>query len=162
MKRIKLTQGKYAMVDDCDFEELSKHKWYAEKSGNTFYAARGVTVDVNQQKIIKMHRVILGLSSPDVLCDHIDGNGLNNTRANIRSCTRNQNQMNKRLSAKNTTGFKGVCLNKKTGKFYAQIKVGRKNKYLGYFDCPLKAAKAYNCAAKKLHGEFASPNIIKE
>jgi hypothetical protein len=152
MKEIKLTQGKVAIVDDEDFEELNKVKWYAYKGGRTFYAVRS---PIRGKPVIRMHRVLL----PEArFVDHIDHDGLNNTRANLRAATSAQNSANSRKPQKpGHSKFKGVTKHPH-GKWQAQIKADGKYRYLGLFDTEEAAAKAYDDAAHRLFGEFACAN----
>jgi hypothetical protein len=162
MKEIKLTQGKVAVVDDCDYEELSKHKWLAQKNGNTFYAERGVRVD-GKKTNIKMHRQILGLTKGDgKVIDHVNHNGLDNQRHNLRVCTNTENNCNQQTrSNPKSSKFKGVSRNKGKGKWRAYIKVNQKNIHLGRFTSELEAAKAYNLAAVWHFGPFAHLNPLQ-
>lgn len=136
------------MVDDGDFDSLSKFKW----SFSDGYAAR-VERGRRGGKQIKMHRQITN-ASIGVLVDHRDTNGLNNQRYNLRLATQAQNLRNRGKNINNTTGFKGVTFCKTTGRFRAQIKVDYKMIHLGRFSKVEDAAKAYAAAAAKLHGEF--------
>jgi hypothetical protein len=162
-RRIPLTQGKYAIVDPEDFERLSKHKWHAFKSKNTFYAERAVRVGkVRKQVVIKMHREILKV--PDgLLVDHKNHNGLDNRKANLRPATRAENSRNRRKFRKRKcrSRFKGVSWNKDRKKWSARILFNRDMKFIGYFDDEIEAAKAYDEAAKKYHREFAVLNFDK-
>ncbi len=158
MKQIPLTQGKFALVDDDEFEILNQFKWCAIKQGKQFYAVRKGCVG-GKQKIIRMHREILGLSDPKVFCDHKNNNGLDNQRVNLRSCSNTENIRNTGKKANNASGFKGVCFREDTSKFRAQIWVSGKPKHLGYFTCPIEAARAYDTAATMHHGKFANLNF---
>lgn len=153
MKQIPLTQGLFAIVDDEDFERLNTYKWHVSSRGNISYAARKV-----MDKNIYMHREVLG-SPNNMVVDHIDGNGLNNSRLNLRSCTQSENIKNSKLSKSNSVGFKGVS---RSGTGYkAQICVNRNKMYLGYFGKAEEAAKAYDKAALEHFGEFANLNFPK-
>lgn len=92
--------------------------------------------------------------------DHINRNGLDNYRCNLRPATRLQNRMNCGLSKRNKSGFKGVSWHKSCNKWVAKIEINDKSIYLGLFDDKIEAAKAYNAAAKKHFGEFAWLNPI--
>jgi hypothetical protein len=161
MKKIKLTQGMYAMVDDEDFDNLNSHKWSARKDHDRdcFYAVCQAKQIKKNRKTLLMHRLILKTPSK-IQVDHIDGNGLNNQKSNIRNCNRSQNQMNRINQANNTSGYKGVTWNSHVGSWQAQLKVGGKQLYLGCHKNILNAAVAYNDAAIKHFGEFARLNII--
>src|SRR3990167_2296798 len=151
MKEIPLTLGKVAIVDDGDFKKTNQHKWYAHKEGNTFYARR--TRFPNN--FFGMHREILGLDQENKQwADHINGDGLDNRKSNLRICDRSQNQMNRKKNKfRNfincTSIYKGVRLNK--GKWQARIGADGKQIYLGMFKNEKSAAMAYNEAAIKLH-----------
>jgi len=133
MKEILLTQGKVAFVDDEDFESLNAFKWYAMKNYNTFYAIRSLPA-INGQQTILMHREVMNV--PDGMqTDHIDRNGLNNQRNNLRVVTRQQNQFNRNA--------KGYCFDKPTQKFRAQIRLNGKQIHLGFFETALEARAAY-------------------
>lgn len=158
-REIPLTQGRVAVVDEADYEWLSRWKWYAQRCGGAvFYARRRrQKSDGEGPSRIHMHREILGVESLDV--DHVDGDGLNNRRANLRPASDGQNSANKRLYKNSATGFKGVCVDRETGKYRAYIQVERKWQHLGMFDCPKDAARAYDAAARELFGEYARPNF---
>ena len=152
-KQIPLTRGQFAIVDDEDFEWMSKFKWHCQpKSNGRLYARTGT-------KKVYMHRVLLN-ASPDVYVDHIDGNGLNNTRANLRLCTREENQHNTPIRSDSTTGYKGVSFDKRRNRFSVEINKDKKRIRIGNFENVLDAARAYNEAAIKYHGQFARLNEI--
>lgn len=156
MKEIPLTRGKVAIVDDDDYAELSNYKWYYDSKG---YAARHKTRD-QKRAYQSMHRQIV--NAPDGMeVDHINGDRLDNRRANLRLCTRSQNQHNKGAQANNTSGFKGVQFYKRTGKWHAKIKLHGKERHLGYFATAAQAAEAYNRAAFEIHGDFAYLNAVE-
>lgn len=124
-----------------------------------FYAGRWKRIGLRQCRI-HMHRLILGLDSRDTrLCDHKNGNGLDNRRANLRIATTSQNLANRGKTRRNTSGYKGVMWFKRKRKWYARIRVSGKSVHLGYFDDPIDAAKAYDDAALKHFGEFAKTNF---
>jgi len=156
MKLIPLSKGLFTEVDDIDFEWLNQWKWYAMKSGNTFYAAR---TSKEREKIL-MHRLILDITKGKVTPDHIDRNGLNNKRNNLRIATRSQNNINKIKKEKCSSIFKGVCITNDGKKWQAHIQKDYKQIYLGCFETQIEAALAYNNAAKKLHGKFANLNLL--
>ena len=159
MKEIQLTQGKVAMVDDADYEWLNQWKWYAHKhpKGSSFYAIRNCCQN-GKWISIKMHRIILGLTDPKVPADHKDGNGLNNQRYNLRGCNRAENNRNVPPKRCGFSQYKGVALIKKTGKWNVRIRHNSKALHIGNYDTAEEAAKAYNEAAIKYHGEFAWTN----
>lgn len=91
--------------------------------------------------------------------DHVDGNGLNNTRANLRPATNAQNNHNERLRATNTSGYKGVHWVRTNSKWRAEIRIDGRNRHFGYFVDPLDAARAYDAAARSAFGAFACLNF---
>lgn len=156
MKEIPLTRGLVAIVDDEDYAEFSKFKWFAHKSG---YAVRKVPHPSKPRKgaLIWMHRSIFNLPLGDKReVDHFDGNRLNNMRSNLRVCNRSQNSCNRGANKNNTSGFKGVYWKEDHRKWFSCITVNRKRMYLGYFDSPEMAHAAYCAAANEFHGEFAN------
>jgi hypothetical protein len=160
-KRISLTRGKFAIVDDEDYEWLSQWKWcYTKTRGtSTGYAMRSITRN-GKSKAILMHRFIL--SAPSHLqVDHADGNGLNNRRSNIRLATVSQ-QMANRNRPKNSRPFRGVRWVEEKKKWRAEITADGKVRHIGYFDDPILAALAYDKKAVKHFGEFARPNFSDE
>jgi len=164
-KLIKLTQDKFAIVDDGDYEYLIQWKWFAKKAGrennDKFYAARTGDIGNGKRGTIRMHRVLLGLSHNDKrMPDHIDRNGLNNQRDNLRIATRRQNNANRNSGKNSSSIFIGVCWHKKHKKWYVQIMNNGYKTWVGCFDNEHEAALAYNAAAIKIHGEFANLNII--
>jgi hypothetical protein len=160
MKEIPLTQGKVALVDDSDFERLSKYKWFAtqnRKNGNWYARTTIMTKDTKcGHTSIGMHRMILG--DEFKVIDHKDGNGLNNQRLNLRGCSYAQNQMNKCIARTNKTGYKGVFFNGK--KYVAKVGVNRRSIHLGTFSTAIEGAKAYNQYVNTHFGEFANVSPI--
>lgn len=156
MKEINLHNGMRTQVSDCDYEELSKFQWTAHKHKNGMcYAER-----TRLGKVIAMHRQIM--SHPiGLLVDHKDRDGLNNQRPNLRIATRGQNNANRRAALTNQTSkYLGVAFEKDRQKWTARIRKNGVGYRLGSFDTELDAAKAYNDAAQKHHGEFANLNIL--
>lgn len=157
MKKIILSQGKVALVDDSDYPGLSGFIWCAVKDGNTFYAARTITYNNGVSSLLRMHSVLLlGVEK----IDHRDGDGLNNQRHNLRPATTRQNGQNRRKVAAASSAFKGVSFHLRDRKWQARIKVSAARIQLGYFESEADAARAYNAAALKYFGEFASLNVI--
>lgn len=149
---IPLTQGKVAIVDADDFDWLNQWKWCASEQHNRWYAHQGCNGNA-------MHRVILNAPC-GIDVDHIDNDGLNNRRNNLRLATKQQNACNAKIRKDNVTGYKGVSFNKSRNKFQAKIVVNGKHIYLGLFDDKIYAAKIYNEAAVVFHGAFARLNKI--
>ncbi len=158
MKQIKLSQGKFALVDDEDYDSLSENKWCAIRAydGKRVYSMRTQTKPI--RKVILMHREILSPPS-GLMVDHVDGDGLNNQRSNLRVCTNAENQWNRGKSVFNSTGFKGVTYHKRSGVYQAQIRYMGKSIYIGSFETPEEAAEAYDNYAVNLHGDFSVTNF---
>jgi len=145
MKTIELTQGKVALVDDEDFDELNQYKWYANKKGKAFYAMR-YTRGGKLRTAILMHRAITNFpEGMDV--DHINGDGLNNCRTNLRIVTRRQNMQNRHTPKSSI--YPGVCWQKDREKWQSLISINGKRKHLGHFDLEVEA---YNAYLKALEG----------
>ncbi len=130
--KIPLTQGKYAIVDGCDYTYLNQFKWYYHKDHKTGYAKRNI--GKHPQRRLCMHRVILErMGCKDFAgSDHINRNGLDNRRCNLRLATASQNGCNTGKRKDNTSGYKGVCWDHK--KWRAYIRVNGKRIHLGLFD----------------------------
>ena len=153
MKLIPLTQGKFAQVDDTDYEYLSQFNWYVWNNGGRFYARR-----YSNGKTIFMHREILNIQSADLYADHKDHNCLNNQRSNLRIATKTENNKNKTSHKNSASKYLGVSKCNKGWR--ARITVDGENKHLGVFLLEKDAALAYDEAAIVIHGEFANLNII--
>jgi len=155
-KTIPLTQGKVTLVDDEDFEWLNQWKWYHDKG----YAARETASRGKpQRKRIAMHRLIVD-PPPGMETDHRNGDGLDNRRCNLRTCTHKQNSANSGKSASASSRYKGVSWHRQNRKWQSFIGVNGRRKYLGCFRSEEQAARAYNRAALILFGEFARLNSI--
>lgn len=147
---VPLSKGYVAKIDIDDVSMMQQKSWVASWSGNKWYgkAARNTL----------MHRFLLGLKSTDPHVDHINGDGLDNRRSNLRLDINGQNNQNAAMSKNNTSGYKGVTYDKKNDKWVAQIAVKRKHITIGRFQTPKEAAIAYNEAALLHFGEFAKLN----
>jgi hypothetical protein len=162
-KEIYLTKGYKAIVDDCDFEWLNEINWCACENKNTVYALHSFkNKDTGKHEMIAMHRLILGVTNKFKV-DHVDRDGLNNTRENLRYCTHADNDHNMGVKRKNnTTGYKGISFYPegiKDKPFTAHIGFHGKLHHIGYFETDIEAAKAYDEKAKELFGEFACLNF---
>lgn len=158
MKRIPLTRGQYALVDDADFAWLNQFKWYALKGRTTFYAARAKYIIGRHYQHLRMHRIIMNVSANKQI-DHRNHNGLDNRRNNLRVCTNTENKQNG-LPYKNCSSqFRGVWWCKNVKKWRAAITVNKKLIYLGYRSSEIECAKLYDAKAKELFGEFANTNF---
>lgn len=156
MKEIKLSQGFVTQVDDEDYDYLNQWKWYAKNGGVTYYAAR----KLHYKPYMLMHRVILN-TPPNLQVDHIDHNGLNNQKSNLRNCTQSQNNMNSRTFKKKASKYRGVSCPKIGNRYYiySHITINNKTIHLGSFKTEIEAAIAYDKKAKELFGEFANLNF---
>lgn len=145
MKEIRLTQGMVALVDDEDYELLNRFNWYAHKDGKTFYAAYARKEAPHEKRItVQMHRLIMGMSFGDGrLCDHINRNGLDNRKNNLRETTKAVNGQNCRLHKNNSSGYTGVRWQKSTKTWVAYKRIGGVPKYLGTYTDPYVAHLAY-------------------
>jgi hypothetical protein len=156
MKEIPLSQGFVALVDDEDYEMVVKFNWSIHKCSHCFYGKKNRKR--KGDKHTYMHRLILGLTDPKIKVDHKDGNGLNNQRSNLRVCSQTENVRNARSHKKSSSGYKGVCWANDKKKWVCRIYCGRYY-HLGYFACPVEAAKTYDAAARIHHGDFAKTNF---
>lgn len=154
---IPLTQGKLALVDDDDYEWLSRYKWCFLKAG---YAIRGAQHDDGRFKMVYMHRELR--KAPDGLqVDHISRDKLDNRKANLRIATQTEQRGNMPLSKRNKSGYRGVYFRKDTKKWAAMISICDRGVNLGSYDTPELAAAAYDMAAIKHFGlGFATLNFL--
>lgn len=161
MKKIPITQNQYALVDDADFEGLSKFKWYAkwDRKTESFYVGRNLKNEQGKWTSITMHRQIVNAGS-GFQVDHINHNTLDNRRENLRFVSNTENQYNQKISKKNTSGYKGVSWSKNNKKWQAYIRKDKILKSLGYFSVPEDAARAYNTAADELFRQYSYLNKI--
>ncbi len=161
MKLITLTQGQFAQVDDDDYEFLNQWKWQAQKGKTTYYAVR---TDYSRGKrnrtLIYMHCLILDIIGTEFKGDHIDRNGLNDQRSNLRIATYSQNQANRRSFKNSSSKYLGVGWHKLTGKWAAYIRKDDKQYHLGLYETEQDAATAYNKAAIIHHKDFANLNSV--
>lgn len=155
MKNIPLSRGLFVLVDDEDYEEMNKFKWFACPNKHLFYAARNGLVK-GKRRVVYMHRQLLGILESSMVTDHINGNSLDNTRSNLRVCTQAENVRNNSKVRFNNK-YKGIT-KKYNGRFVASIQINKKHIHLGVFDKDIDAANAYDNAAIKYHGEFAKTN----
>lgn len=145
-----------ALVDDDDYEYLSQFDWQVAKhTQNCIYAKRGGT----EKREIKMHRQIMGVTDPKVFIDHIDHNGLNNQKSNLRICTAAQNSANKMAHKNSKSKYQGVTWDNRSQRWVVRIRIGGVCLYRKYIKDEIEAAKLYDEAAKIHHGEFANLNF---
>lgn len=159
MIEILLTQGQVALIDNCDYELVSGYRWCAHRGCLTFYAITNILLTDGKRASLLMHRLILS-APPHLETDHIDHDGLNNQRINLRLCTCSQNHMNGRARRGRSSPFKGVRLFGR--KWLAEIGHGGKSTCLGLHNTPEEAALAYDAKARELFGEFSCTNFPTE
>mgnify|MGYP001400238116 CR=1 FL=1 len=161
VREIKLTQGYVALVDDEDFENISKYVWCTSKWNNSIYAVTNICDQDGKRKTLKMHRLILNLKVGQE-CDHMDHNGINNQKSNLRHVTHQQNLSNTR---KQRTAHNGMCsskykgVKKHKGKWVSQIQLNYQQIYIGIFISEEEAARAYDIKARELFGEYSNLNF---
>lgn len=157
MKKIPLTQGQYAIVDDEDYDKVVRYKWRAVWGGYCFYAVHTLW-NKGKRYEIRMHRFIL--NGPDTsLVDHRNYNGLDNRKSNLRLCSHSQSQYHRRGSKNGTSQFKGVYFRTQNQSWQAQIKYNGKSIWIGQYEDEVAAAKSYDEKARQLFGEFAHLNF---
>lgn len=155
-KQIQLTQGKSATVDDDDYEWLTQWKWSAVHDGNNWYAVRNEGKQPFR-RMLYMHVQIMG-TPKGMDTDHIDHDGLNNQRANLRVCTSAQNQHNSRKPVHNSSGYKGVS-RRRNGSWIAQITLHGVKTHIGLYATAEEAARAYDRVVREHFGECATVNF---
>jgi len=147
-----------AFVDAAAAPKVLPYQWrVSPENGQTYYACASLN-----GKEVFMHRLILGLTDASVTTDHKDHCGMNNTRANIRPASHQQNSANRRKRSGHTSKYKGVSWKTAYGKWVATVELDGKKKHLGYFDDEQEAARIYNATARERFGEFAFVNDVPE
>lgn len=149
--------GMVVLIDEEDLDLVGTEGWCPSKDGNRFYAIRFRVVN-GKRTTVKMHRLILA-PAPGFHTDHIDGNGLNNTRLNLREATRSLNSANCRTT--NQTGYQGVAVDRRGANhlYFAQLSINGKRKHLGSFATAEEAARVYDAAKVKLFGRQVTLNF---
>ena len=160
-RKIPLSQGKFAIVDAEDYDRLNQFKWCAVKYGENYYANRngGKLGKFRRTFIVKMHREVLN-DPPGMIVDHINHNGLDNRKTNLRIVTREQNLWNSRKNIScRTSKYKGVTFFKRDNRWRAYITYKKKHIFIGSFLEEAAAARAYDEKAKELFGQYAFLNF---
>lgn len=154
MKELSLTSGQFALIDDVDYDKVSSRRWHAYKSSNSWYCRTNIG-----KKHISLHAFLFPVPKGFVV-DHIDGNGLNNQRANLRQATQAENMRNQRPHRDSRSPYKGIWRIPGAKTWGVQIWNGRKRNYVGSFVDPLEAAKVYDFIAIQVFGQFAKVNGV--
>ncbi len=149
---IPVSKGLFTVVDEQDYDELAKYRWFAHRNGENYYACRS-----EAGKTISMHRQILNVPA-GLMCDHKNHDGLDNRRCNLRICTASQNQQNRLPRSAGTSHYKGVHWDAYNRKWRAEIQHNGRRIHIGYYDYQADAAIAYDDVAIELFGEFACLN----
>ena len=160
---ISLTQGQETIIDLADWDLVKDYRWYAHWEDNTFYVLTNVYSAYTVQQKIRLHRLLLA-APKGVLVDHVDRNGLNNRRNNIRLVTSLENRCHSVGQKGSRSAYKGVTWNKQSRKWQSGIMLHGQSRHLGLFNDELDAAEAYDEAAIELFGEYALlnfPNSIR-
>lgn len=150
-----LTQGYFTILDDEDYEKL---RWFTWRIYRKNYKGSWLCYVGRREKgkMELMHRIILQ-PEPGLVVDHINGNGLDNRRSNIRICTQSQNMKNRKVTRRSNSGYHGV--RRCRGRWLASIKIDGRNTRIGWFDDPMQAAKAFDDSATKHFGQYARLNF---
>ena len=160
MKRVPLTQGQVALVDDEDYERVMEMSWHAcrDSKNNVWYAKHTQSVGIKKWKTIQLHKFILRLTGKQRI-DHKNGDGLDNQKENLRPCTPSLNGANRKVGV-HSSPYKGVDFDSFSGskKWRSQIMVNQKKMFLGRFETPEQAARIYDEAAIRHYGDFARTN----
>lgn len=154
MIKIELANHGCAVIDEEDYSIVSKLKWRAVFNGFTWYA-----ISTYHKKTVYMHRLIMKEAETCVHIDHINSNGLDNRKENLRSCNGSQNNMNRKKSMIATSIYKGVYWDRSAGRWVARVKINRKPVYERSFTREIDAAIAYDSTAKAIFGEYARTNF---
>ena len=158
MKEIPLIKGFSALVDDEDYPLVSEYGWFPRVRKHTVYVECNMFLEDGKRHTVNLHRFIMKPSSAQEI-DHINHNGLDNRKSNLRVCLRAENAKNRSVNSNSTSGYKGVCLHRASNKWQAYIGCDKKFRYLGLFTTAEDAARAYDAAAIEGFGKFASPNF---
>ncbi len=155
IRYIPLTKGKYATIDAADYERAASFSWHVSISGNRTYAYSNIN-----GRNISLHRFLMN-APKGLVVDHIDHDGLNDRRNNLRICTQRQNLYNSRPKGRSSR-FKGVCWDKAKQRWVVYIRHNGRNRFVGQFADEVEAARAYDRAAHELFGEYAYLNFPEE
>ena len=159
-RRIALTKGMFAIVDAEDYDRLAQYSWTAQKGQRTYYATRRIRVGAaGKRKTIWMHREIVAVGA-GLVVDHVNHDGLDNRKANLRAATPAENGRNRRKRRMaSRSRYKGLSWSERDGRWYVRIHVDGKAKFLGAYADEVEGAKVYDSAARRYYGEFAATNF---
>jgi hypothetical protein len=160
MRIIPLTQNKVALINDDDFDSIAKFKWQALLINGTWYAVMRLKI-LGKKKAVYMHRFLMNGIDASIFVDHLDGDGLNNQRSNLRRSNRSQNGVNRKKRSGCSSKFLGVYFQKRKNRWIAFTRKDGVKHYLGCFEHEADAALAYNNGAIKHHGNFARLNKVQ-
>jgi len=160
-RRIYLGEDAWTILDQQDYYRFAGFKWEIAGNDNKFYAVRNIMAGSSRTTTVRLHRLIMDCPK-DLVVDHINGDSLDNRRANLRLATQAQNLHNRKKKANTSSQFIGASFNKSHRYWCSQIKVNGKSLWLGSFDNEIAAARAYDKAARMYHKEFARLNFPKE
>lgn len=158
MKHVSLSKNKYVIVDDCDFIRVSQHKWHYTESdapGRGYPRRTIYNADTCGYSHEMLHTCLFGPLPKGYVYDHKNGNTLDYRRCNIRIANKRQNSVNRAMQRNNTSGYTGVWFHKRQKKWIAQIRIKGQKLYLGTFDSPIAASKAYQTENRIRNGRFA-------
>lgn len=159
MREISLKNGRIAIIDDEDYEIVSQYRWYLLKGKNTEYACHKKTENAISLPTILMHRLVMNAPKGSQI-DHINGDGLDNRKCNLRFCSHQENSRNSPKNWRGTSKYKGVGLCKRRKKWRARIKLNNKQVEIGCYNTEIEAATAYNMVALANFRQFARLNYI--
>lgn len=163
MKKIPLTQGYFALVDNEEESMLKRHKWCVSVKATGVYAVRRVTVSPKKHRMVYMHRLLIGLKYGDKKqADHINGDTLDNRKCNLRVCNHRQNQQNSKSARHSSSKYKGVTWSKNNQKWLARICICGKSIHLGSFSSEKDAAHMYDRVALAEFKKFVKTNFSPE
>lgn len=155
-----LTQNQTCLIDACDYDLVKDYRWYYRKpkKANSGYVLTSIPNN-GKRKTLQIHRLIMNCTDRKMQIDHINHNGTDNRRSNLRICTNQENIMNTSKHKDNTSNYKGVSFHKQANKYRAEITFNKKRIHLGLFEDVISAAHAYDNKALELYGEFANLNF---
>ena len=161
-RKIPLGEGKFTIVDPLIFYRLNKFHWFIDGNDKKFYVVRTILLTNGKRKYSRLHRELMQPKG-NLLVDHKNGNTFDNRLDNLRLATHQQNSYNRsKTKSKTSSRFIGVHLEKNTNQWKVQINHQGKTIFIGRYDSEIEAARAYDRAALKYHGEFARLNFPRE